>query len=278
MDNKLFNLDLYLKRLNYSGVVQATEDRLEALHRAQAYTIPFENFDILLGRGIALEPAVLFDKLVHRARGGYCFELNGLFLMALQAIGFDARALLARVHLVDPPTGRGHQLILVTLQGREWIADVGFGGSGIRAPIPFELNHVTTHDGQTFRLVEAEPFGIMLQTLTDTQWQDLYSFDLGHVFLADITYGNHFTSTHPSSFFTFARVAALPTPNGRVALFNSTLRTVTPDGEHVQELAEGQAYLDALKTHFGIELDASYEALRPLPLTNQEKGTSSEAA
>jgi N-hydroxyarylamine O-acetyltransferase len=182
MDNKLFNLDRYLERLNYSGGVQPTEDRLEALHRAQAYTIPFENFDILLGRGITLEPAALYDKLVQRARGGYCFELNGLLLMALQATGFDARALLARVHLVDPPTGRGHQLILVTLQGKQWIADVGFGGPGLRAPIPFELNHVATQDGQTFRLVEAAPFGIMLQTLTDARWQDLYSFDLGQVF------------------------------------------------------------------------------------------------
>ena len=194
MDNKVFALDTYLERLNYSGVVQPTEDRLEALHRAQVYRIPFENFDILLGRGISLEPAALCDKLVHRARGGYCFELNGLFLMALQTFGFDAHALLARVHLTGTPTGRGHQLALVTLHGREWIAE-----------------------------------------------------------------------THPSAFFTFARVAALPTPNGRVSLFNCTLRTVTPGAEHVQKLEEGQAYLDALKTHFGIALDAPYEAIRPLP-------------
>jgi N-hydroxyarylamine O-acetyltransferase len=265
MNNTLFNLDRYLERLHYSVAIQPTEEGLEALHRAQAYTIPFENFDILLGRGISLEPPMIYDKLVHRRRGGYCFELNGLFLMALQSIGFDARALLARVHLTGTMTGRGHQLILVTLQGREWIADVGFGGSGIRAPIPFELNRVSSHDGQTFRLVAAEPFGIMLQTLTDTHWQDLYSFDLGQVFPVDIAYGNHFTSTHPSSFFTLARVAALPRPDGRVALFNCTLRTVTPNGEQVQELEEGQAYLDALKTQFGIELDAPYEALRPLP-------------
>ena len=265
MDNTVFAPDLYLARLHYSGTVRPTEDRLEALHRAQAYTIPFENFDILLGRGIALEPAALCDKLVRRARGGYCFELNGLFLLALQAFGFDARALLARVHLTGTPTGRGHQLILVTLQGRQWIADVGFGGPGLRAPIPLELNHPTTHDGQTFRLVEAAPFGIMLQTLQEARWQDLYSFDLGHVVPADIAYGNHFTSTHPSSFFTFARVAALPRPDGRVSLFNRTLRTATADGEHVQELEEGQPYLDALQTHFGIELGAPYEAIRPLP-------------
>jgi N-hydroxyarylamine O-acetyltransferase len=232
--------------------------------------MPFENFDILLGRGIALEPAALCNKLVYRARGGYCFELNGLFLMALHAIGFEARPLLARVHLVDPPSGREHQLSLVTLQGRRWIADVGFGSFGFRAPIPLEFNRPTTHDGLTFRLVEAEPFGVMLQLLKKGRWLDLYSFDLGRVFPADIAVGNHFTSTHPSSLFTFARVAALLTPTGRVSLLNRTLRIVTTGAEHVQELAEGQAYLDALKTHFGIELDASYEALRPLPLTNQE--------
>jgi N-hydroxyarylamine O-acetyltransferase len=278
MDKKAFDLDAYLQRLNYSGGVQPTEGCLEALHRAQVYTIPFENFDILLGRGISLEPAALCNKLVHRARGGYCFELNGLFLMALQAIGFEARALLARVHLhqVDPPSGREHQLLLVTLQERPWIADVGFGGLGFRAPIPFELNHPTSHDGLTFRLVEAEPFGIMLQSLKKGQWLDLYSFDLGQVFPADIALGNHFTSTHPSSPFTFARIVALLTPNGRVSLLNRTLRRVTVDGEQVQELVEGQAYLAALKTHFGIELDASYEALRPLPGTDQEKGSELE--
>jgi len=265
MNHKEFILEPYLERLHYVGNVEPSADKLEALHRAQAYTIPFENFDILLGRGIDLDPATLCDKLVNKKRGGYCFELNGLFLMALHASGFDARALLARVHLVDPPTGRGHQLILVTLQGKEWIADVGFGGPGLRAPIPFELNHPTTQDGQTFQLIEAGPYGIMLQTLKDGHWQNLYSFDLGHVFPGDIAYGNHFTSTHPGSFFTFARVAALPRPNGRVSLFNRTLRNLTADGEHEQEIAEGRAYLEALKTHFGIELDVPYEALRPLP-------------
>ena len=264
MGDKAFDPDAYLTRLRHAGNVRLTEDGLEALHRAQAYTIPFENFDILLERGVSLEPATVFDKLVRHPRGGYCFELNGLLLMALQAFGFDARALLARVHLVDPPSGRSHQLILATIQGREWIADVGFGGPGLRAPIPFELDHPTSHDGQTFRLVEARPYGVMLQTLKDVQWQNLYSFDLGQVFPADIMLGNHFTATHPSSFFTFARVATIPNPNGRASLFNCTLRTITSDGEQVQELEEGQPYLNALKTHFGIELDAPYEVMRPL--------------
>lgn len=271
MEIKAFELDVYLERLNYSGAVQPTKDRLEALHRAQYFTIPFENFDILLGRGISLEPAVLFDKMVNRARGGYCFELNGLFLMALQSFGFDARALLARVHVSGTPSGRGHQVALVTLQGRQWITDVGFGSPNLRAPIPLELNHPTTHDGQAFRLMDAGHLGIILQTLIDDQWQDLYSFDLGHVFPDDIAYGNYYTSTNPGSFFTFTRVAALPIDNGSITLLNNTLKRMTANKEHVQELPEGQAYLDALKAHFGIELDAPYDDLRSLPGPGQKE-------
>ena len=236
-----------------------------SLHRAQFFTIPFENFDILLGREISLEPELLFDKLVKRPRGGYCFELNGLFLMALKAFGFDARPLLARVHLAGVPSGRGHQIALVSLQGRQWIADVGFGKQNLRAPLPLELDQPKTRDGSTFRFRDAERFGTMLQYLAGGGWQDLYSFDLGHVYPADIAYGNYYTSTNPNSLFTFVRVAALPIGDGSITLFNNTLKTVSAEKVLEEELAGGQAYLDALKTHFGIELDASYEALAPLP-------------
>lgn len=259
-----FDVEAFLERVGYTGAVQPTAEGLEAIHRAQAYTIPFENFDVLLGRGIDLEPAAVFDKLVGRRRGGYCFELNGLLLIALEALGFDARALLARVHVSGTPGGRSHMLLLVTLADRQWIADVGFGGPGLRAPIPFELERVCHQDGQTFRLVAAEPFGIMLQTLNADTWQNLYSFDLAHVITGDIAYANYFTSTHPASFFTYARVAALPRPEGRTTLFDLRLTTTRAGSEQVRTLPEGPAYLDALVAEFGIVLDADYTSIRPL--------------
>jgi N-hydroxyarylamine O-acetyltransferase len=265
MEDVSFLLDDYLERISFSGLVEPTEDRLETLHRAQVYTIPFENFDILLGRGVSLDPAKLFDKLVRHARGGYCFELNGLMLSALHAFGFEARPLLARVHLAGPPSGRDHQLALVNVNGKEWIADVGFGGQSLRAAIPFELNREAKQDGRTYRLVEAARFGTMLQWLADGEWRDLYSFDLGYVFPNDIEYGNHFTSTHPRSFFTYTRMAAMARPDGLVSLHDLTLSVTTPTGKDAQELTEGQPYLDALKANFGIELGAPYEAIRPLP-------------
>ena len=265
MNENNFDIDAYLQRIKYEGGKEPTVDTLQSIHHSQLFTIPFENFDIQFGRSINLHSDALFKKLVLNKRGGYCFELNGIFLMALKSMGFDVRALLARVHITGTPTGRGHQIELITIEGRQWIADVGFGADAPRAPIPLELNQPTFHNGQKIRLVDAGYFGIMLQSEKDDEWIDLYSFDLSHVFSADIDYGNHFNSTHPSALFVFARVTALPVENGVITLFNNTLKKVADGKEIVQELAGGQAYLDALKSHFGIELDASYKELRSLP-------------
>lgn len=265
MNQQQFDQAAYLRRIKYDGETEPTVDTLKALHHAQLYTIPFENFDIQLGRDINLNTETIFEKLVHKRRGGYCFELNGIFLMALKSMRFDVRALLGRVHITGMPTGRGHQIELITIKGRQWIADVGFGADTPRTPIPLKLIQPTTHDGLTVRLVSDDHFGIMLQSLKNDQWINLYSFDLGHVCPADIDYGNHFNSTHPSSLFVSARVAALPVDKGVITLLNNTLKKQAAGKEQVQELSEGQAYLDALKNHFGIELDAPYENLRPLP-------------
>lgn len=264
MSNAAFPLDAYLERIGYSGPFRATEDVLETLQRSQLARIPFENFDVMLGRGVSLEPEALIDKLIRRPRGGYCFELNGLLLMALESIGFEARALLARVHTSGQPTGRTHEVVLVTLGGRRWIADTGFGGPSLRAPIPLEFDVTCTQEGETFRLVVAGTFGTMLQKQADGQWRDLYSFDLGGVCQADIDVGNHFASTSPLSRFTQTAVAALHTRSGKTTLHDRTLRRMEDGVETLLELDDGAAYLAALETHFGIELDASGEDLRAL--------------
>ena len=259
-----FDRNAYLQRINYTGETTPSLDTLRALHHAHLYTIPFENFDIQLGRTIDLSPGAVFDKLVYKKRGGYCFELNGLFLMALHDFGFDARPLLGRVHITGTPTGRGHQIELITIEDRQWIADVGFGEETPRAPIPLVLDQPLPHDGQTIRLVKDDRFGIMVQAFKEGHWVNLYSFDLGYVCPADIDYGNHYNATHPGSLFVFARVAALPVENGVIILFNNTLKKRVGDEEVVLELEAGQPYLDALKINFGIGLDEPYDSLRPL--------------
>lgn len=260
----MFDADSYVERVGHSGNVPVSEDGLEALQHAQLLHIPFENFDVLLGRGVAVEPDAIFNKLIHHARGGYCFELNGLFLAALQHFGFHARALLARVHRNGPPMGRGHQISLVTIGGRQWIADVGFGVPSPLSPMPLVCDRVARFNGQSFRLIDAGDFGFMLQHKKDGEWQNLYSFDLGHVCKGDIVYGNHYASTHPDSVFTTNRVAARRTAGGEVSLLNRILRQRTAGTEQLEELPDEPSYLAALKTHFGIELDVPYSALPPL--------------
>jgi N-hydroxyarylamine O-acetyltransferase len=263
MEGKPFPLDEYLDRIGLEGGGAATVDRLEAAQRAQGCTIAFENFDIPLGRGVSLDPDHLVDKLVRSRRGGYCFELNGLFLRAIRAMGFQARALLGRVHLSGEPTARSHQVSLVEIGGSSFIADVGLGGMCPRAPIPLELDQESDHDGVTYRLRDHE-FGTLLQVEQGGHWLDLYSFDLCPVIPNDIECANHFTSTHPSSFFTHSRIASLAHPEGRVALFNHECTTTRNGRDEVEQFPDDASYLALLAERFGIVLDAPYEQLAPL--------------
>jgi N-hydroxyarylamine O-acetyltransferase len=259
-----FDRAAYLDRIGIVEDVAASEAGLEAIHRAQTYRIPFENFDIQLGRGIPLDPTALCDKMINRARGGYCFELNGLFGLALDEFGFERRPLLARVQVGGQLFPRGHLLNLVRLNDRDWITDVGFGADQLRGPMPLELNRVENFDGQKFRLIDDGDLGITLQTLDDRDWKPLYSFDLGRVYPVDIEMGNYFTSTHPDIFFTWARVATLPKPAGRTTLMDYRLRDINDGTETVVTLTPGEGYIKALEKYFGIVLDEPYDALKPV--------------
>jgi len=120
-----FDLDAYLARIGLKEAPAPTADGLALLQRAHRLAIPFENLDVILGRGIAIDSASVFAKLVTARRGGYCFEQNRLFGDALDTLGFQMRPLLARVWLgvEGPPPGKTHTLCLVTIDGQDWIAD-----------------------------------------------------------------------------------------------------------------------------------------------------------
>jgi len=264
MEDFTFDARSYLQRVRLSDKISPDLGGLTALQRAQLFTIPFENLDVQLGRVVDLDPAHIFEKLVRRPRGGYCFELNGLFLMALHAFGFEARPLLARVHVTGTPSGRGHQITLVELDGQNWVADVGFGKDTPLGPLQLKLDVVQEHGGQSFRLIDGGKFGTMYQKLEKGAWLNLYSFDMEYVCKADISYGNHYTSTNPHSFFTFSRIAVQHHPDGLSILYNYKCKSTRSEHVERMELPDEPEYLDVLKTHFGIELDAPYNALKPV--------------
>ena len=245
-------LDTYLQRVGLSCAPPTSAAGLTELHQAQFFSIPFENLDIPLGRGIDLTLDPVFEKLVSNRRGGYCFELNGLMLRVLRTLGFDARPILARVHLTDPPSGRTHQLNLVTLEDHLWLMDVGFGAGGPRAPLPLDAG-VTDCGVASFELGRREPWGWLLRTRESDDWKSSYSFDLGHVTTEDIEVANHYTSTSPNTHFTQMAVVSLPTPNGRISLRDLELTEVIGSDETTREL-DAESYLDLLRTTFGIRL------------------------
>ncbi|CAL2095935.1 N-hydroxyarylamine O-acetyltransferase [Tenacibaculum sp. 190524A02b] len=266
MSKFIFNKEKYLERIKFQDTVTVSYESLKAIHRAQHLTIPFENFDICLGRSINLEPMDIVNKLIDRKRGGYCFELNGLLLMALNSFGFDARPLLSRVHVTGKPTGRGHQMTLVTIEEKKWIVDLGFGSNSPLLPIPLVFNKVISYENNSYRLIDSKLYGYMLQKKEIEEWKDLYSFDLSFIYDGDIEYGNHFSSTSKNSFFTNKRVAAIPVKNGIITLLDTKLKRMINGKEEMFEIEEGNAYLEMLNKEFGIEIDAKYDDLKPLNL------------
>lgn len=254
-------LKQYLNRVGLNNAPQVSESGLTTLQNAQHRSIPFENMDVAIGKRIELSEQAIFEKLITNNRGGYCFEVNGLMLQALQAFGFEAKPLLGRVHLGDQPSGRSHQVTLVELEGKQWLVDVGFGSQTPRAPLPLLLDTELSTDMQTFRLLEDNQFGIMLQVKEDEVWNNLYSLDMAHVCSGDIEMGNHYTSTSPNSVFTSNCTAAMPNDKGIITLLNKTLKIKTADSIDEIILEDEASYFEALKAHFGIEIDVDFKAL-----------------
>lgn len=150
------DLGRYLRRIGFEGRPGpdlATLARLQALHVA---AIPFENLAALSGEPIRLDVESLQAKLLQPGRGGWCFEQNLLFSHALEAIGFDVRRLAARVRWNVPDhvvTARSHMLLRVILPEGDWIADVGFGGLTLTAPLRLvpDLEQATPHEPHRLR-------------------------------------------------------------------------------------------------------------------------------
>lgn len=266
-----FDLNAYLDRIGLSSAPPPTVGGLAQLVRAHRLAIPFENLDIPLGRGISIDPDAVFDKLVRRRRGGYCFEQNALLDRAVNALGIAGRPLLARVWLgVDdddtvPPLT--HQLELVHLDGAPWIVDGGFGGSYC-PPMPLtEGESAFGPEGARHRLRRHDRFEWMLERIgpdahTDgrggpsTDWQRQYSFTLGEVHRADRELCNHWTATRPDTRFTSLLIASRVTADGFLSLTGLTLR----EGRGTQEAREtildsAVALRDVLDSRFGIAVE-----------------------
>ena len=229
-DIETLDLPAYLRRVGHDGGGAPGAATLAALHRAHVAAIPFENLDIPLGRGIAVDLDSVQGKLVARRRGGYCYEHGLLFAAALERLGYEVERFLARVGGdVVRPRGRTHMTLRVRAGGEAFLADVGFG-SGLLVPLPFGAEGPHAQGGWTFALATAGPHAWELRERRAGVWTTAYRFDDVRQHPADVVVANHFTSTFPRSPFVGRAVAVRRDEHALHELIDRTLTTTRPDG------------------------------------------------
>ncbi|HSK95607.1 MAG TPA: arylamine N-acetyltransferase [Euzebyales bacterium] len=247
----------YLARIGYDGEPAVTAAVLRDLHRAHAAAIPFENLDIVLGKGVDLDIDRLQAKMIRRARGGYCFEHNLLFAALLERIGFRVTRYVGRVRMgSDQVRPRSHMMLRVDVDDRSWLADVGFGGEGLLEPVAFDDPAPSRQGAWVYRLVTSDGGLRILQSRHGDGWFDLYAFAEEPQHDVDYVSYNWFTSTHPTSPFTRGVVVQRTGDAVRWSLTHTELKTVGADGSADRRNVSPDDMPNVLRTVFGIVLDA----------------------
>lgn len=268
------DLDAYLARIGHTGPRAPTLDVLSAIQARHVEAIAFENLNPLFGWPVPIDLPSLEQKLVQGRRGGYCFEQNALFAHALRALGFRVTGLSARVLWGQPEdaiTPRTHMLLRIDLDGRAYLADVGFGGQTLTGPLRLEpgVEQATPHE--PYRLVQAGD-SFTMQSLVGGAWRTLYRFTLEEHFPPDYEVANYYVSTHPSSLFRQTLRVARAAPDRRYALLNRDLAVHHLGGpterrtlESAAELRRTLEEIFLLNVPPGPELDAAFERLPVAP-------------
>ncbi|MEU7583084.1 arylamine N-acetyltransferase [Streptomyces sp. NPDC041068] len=251
------DFEAYLARLGHTGGTKPDLDTLRTLHREHVAAIPFENLEMMLGRPVPLELTALQDKMVHRRRGGYCYEQNLLFAAALERIGFEVTGLGARVRAGASSTRAvTHMLLKVEVDGELWQCDVGFGGDGLLEPIPMRAGAEARQGEWRYGLRQEDDGVLVLRTCGPEGWFDLYAYTQERRLPVDYVVMNHYTSTHPKSSFIRRPVMQKASPETRRRLVGDQLTVTRADGSTDERTVPVGELTDVLVREFGIELDA----------------------
>jgi N-hydroxyarylamine O-acetyltransferase len=256
------DVDAYCERIGYTGSRSVSVDTLAAMHLHHPRTIPFENLNPFLGWPVRLDAASLQQKLVRDRRGGYCYEHNLLFSHVLHQLGFRVKWLAARVRWNVPEADvrpRSHMLLLTDLDNRRYVADVGFGGLTLTAPLRLEADIEQSTPHEQFRLI-ASGDGFVMQAKCGDSWRSLYAFDLQEQVLSDYELVNWYLCNNPASHFVTGLVAARPDRGCRYALRGNELTVHhVNDGTERRLLTSTEELRTALEETFRVNLPESPE-------------------
>ncbi|MBD2753253.1 arylamine N-acetyltransferase family protein [Spirosoma validum] len=252
------NVDAYLERIQYTGQREPTLATLQALHHQHQLTVPIENLDIHNNREIRLLPEALFDKLITQKRGGFCYELNGLFYELLNTLGFDV----TRISGCTYETDKGfnpefdHLAIVARIDGIDWLVDVAFGKRFPLYPIPLRLNQIQEDKSGCYLIAEHDADYMAIRHVNEQgDWEPGYIFTLTPRELSDFADMCRFHQTSSDSFFTRNKMCSLVTPEGRITLTDTALKVTEYGYVTETNVPDSQAFDTFLYNYFGIRLN-----------------------
>jgi N-hydroxyarylamine O-acetyltransferase len=249
------NAAAHLRRIGIAGKLAPNARTLARLHRRHLLTVPFENLSIHMGEPIRLDEAALYEKIVRRRRGGFCYELNGLFAALLRGLGFPVTLLSAGVAREGGGFGPeyDHLLLLVELRKR-WLVDVGFG-ENFRRPLDLDAPGIQHQGAKAYRIRHRGRYRILRERASNGRWTDSYRFSLTPRKLADFAAMCRHHRTSPNSHFTRDRICSLAVPSGRVTLSGLRLIETGRAGPgRERAVADEEEYRRVLADLFGIRL------------------------
>lgn len=248
------DIKAYLERIQYQKEIKVCKNVLFDLQKSHLQNVPFENLDIHYHNKIVLDLDSFFSKIVTNKRGGFCYELNGLFYHLLKAIGFDVKMVSGRVYSEDEVYGNefDHLAIVASIDEQKYLVDVGFGKFSLK-PLEIEFG-IELHD----------PFGMFQFDRHDSNYLRINEFQKGHLVpqyifstkeraLSEFEGMSTFHQQSKESHFTQKKVISMVTANGRITLTNNLVKIIT--GEREEDiLFEEEEFEFYLKKYFNIEL------------------------
>lgn len=242
-------LDLHKSSLDF--------DFLTELVRRHVATFAFSSVACRLGEELPLDFESLFDRIVVRRRGGYCFEQNGFLYEVLESLGFSPKLYLARViYNQDIHPGLTHRISVVEHEGKRFVLDVGFGPLGPRVPV--KISDEESVDGdRVFRVSECNPGEFHMQVLKDGSFYSLYRFEFSRYGQADCELGHFYSHRHPKASFVNHLVVSRILADEIRSLRNLKYRVIKTEAEQIIKIVSPQQLRQILAESLGVHVSES---------------------
>ncbi len=254
----VLKVKMYLERIGVisePGSLPLSYDTLKELQYAHVTSVPYENLDILKGIPLSLEYGDIYDKIVNRHRGGYCFELNGLFGWLLEELGFDTKDYMGR--FLRGESGipmRRHRVKIVTIDGTRYICDTGVGSKAPKWPLIVQEGLMQEQFGESYKFEKEDFLGWVLYDFSGGEWKKIFSFTEEEQLNIDYIMPSFYCEKHPDSIFRTSNMISIKTADGRKTISDMIYRVFAGE-DAVETVIENEEMLNRiLKDEFGIKL------------------------